>query len=383
MKYNFIKEINWLSEMAGLGELLYEINSLEEIENLHITSEPQKYSISIEELDARYADVLSYKKSCLKEAYNKFKDNSMIGALTTPYSGAFSNFTFLTSLSWVSDHMDAENISEEEILQYLMLALYSDAISDFLDEKSIPDEFPHLEEKRYNNSKWQKGNIQIDITDVISILQMTTYSEELKWVVLNLIASKKERNKLLENITILQNIIKKYFYLVEDRFENSIKNFEKEIDLNSINELFGGMIDSFENMNLEYQILRYNSASMKSLNLKGNSETIFIGIIIIELMEISGHFEMKDENVIEKCKALGDMTRFSIINLLAEKTMYVKELADALELSSATLSHHLGILMQNGFLELRVDDRRAYYSLKKESFEELGKYLQMKANTLR
>lgn len=379
MKYYYIKEINWLNEAINLGNLLYEFNTLDEIENLHISSEPQKYSIPMEKIDAEYSDILQYKKSCLKDVFLQFKMDREMEILTTPYEGSLSNFTILTSFSWVNNSRDVKYISDNDTLRGLLYTLYSDSEN----EMAEIDNAPHINEAYYGNSKWGKDEIQIEVSDIIELLQMTKYSEDIKWTVLDLITNESKRSGLIEKLNSLQNIIKKHFYLVENRFYNTIEKYENNSEfIASINNLFGGFIQSFEYMNFEFNVIAYNSAALKVIQLDNIKNTSYIGLIITELMAISGYFEMKDENVIEKCKAIGDNTRFSIINLLAEKPMYLKELADALALSSATLSHHINILLQNGFVEVRVDDRKTFYSLKKKSFEELGQYLQMKANTL-
>ena len=69
MKYYYIKEVNWLNEAINLGNLLYEFNTLDEIENLHISSEPQKYSIPMEKIDAEYSDILQYIAILLRYHY--------------------------------------------------------------------------------------------------------------------------------------------------------------------------------------------------------------------------------------------------------------------------------------------------------------------------
>lgn len=384
MNFKFVDKVNWLNEAVALGNLLYEIETLEEIDELHISKEPEKYSIPLEELDKEFEDILNYKKECIRDAFKEFKKDREIQILTTPYSSTFSDFTILMSISWFLKDRDLEKISKEEFFQAIMLALYSDAVNDVVAEGEFPENIPHIKEFRFNNSKWTLDDFKIETQDIMTLLGMTNYSEEIKWTVLELIFNEEKRNSVFNKIVKLQNIIKNHIHLVEERFNNSNemhKNSEEYSE--TINDLFGKILESFEDIHHELNIINYNVGAFKAVMLKEIPNTLYVGIIMKELMDKSGHFEMNDENVIEKCKAIGDSTRFRIINNLSEKSMYVKELADILELSSATLSHHLNILMKNGFLEVRVEDIRTYYSLKKETFEELGQYFQMKANTLR
>lgn len=383
MNFSFIDEINWLNEAVTLGNLLQDIETLEEIEDLHISKEPEKYSIPMEELDKEFIDILNFKKECLKDAFNKFKRDREFQILTAPYPGSFSDFTILMSFSWFLKDRDLKNVSKEEFFQSIMLALYSDAVGDIISGGEFPQVFPHIKEFKFNNSRWQLGDFYIEVEDVMTLLSMTKYSEEIKWTVLELILDEKKRISFFEKIISLQNIVKNHIHLVEKRFikaNETYKNSKNYIE--QINDLFGRILESFEDINHEFNLINYNVGAFRAVMINKIPNTLYVGIIMTELMDKSGHFEMNDENVIEKCKALGDSTRFKIIKNLSEKPMFVKELADRLDLSSATLSHHLNILMKNGFLEVKVEDIRTYYSLKKDTFEQLGQYFQMKANII-
>ncbi len=383
MNFSFIDEINWLNEAVTLGNLLQDIETLEEIEDLHISKEPEKYSIPMEELDKEFIDILDFKKECLKDAFNKLKGDREFQILTAPYPGSFSDFTILMSLSWFLKDRDLKNVSKEEFFQSIMLALYLDAVGDIISGGEFPQGFPHIKEFKFNNSRWQLGDFYIEVEDVMTLLSMTKYSEEIKWTVLELILNEKKRNSFFEKIISLQNIVKSHIHLVEKRFikaNETYKNSKNYIE--QINDLFGRILESFEDIDHEFNLINYNAGAFRAVMINEIPNKLYVGIIMTELMDKSGHFEMNDENVIEKCKALGDSTRFKIIKNLSEKPMFVKELADRLELSSATLSHHLNILMKNGFLEVKVEDIRTYYSLKKDTFEQLGQYFQMKANII-
>lgn len=117
MNFSFIDEINWLNEALTLGNLLQDIETLEEIEDLHISKEPEKYSIPMEELDKEFIDILNFKKECLKDAFNKFKRDREFQILTVPYPGSFSDFTILMSLSWF---LKARDLRFGKILQVML-----------------------------------------------------------------------------------------------------------------------------------------------------------------------------------------------------------------------------------------------------------------------
>ena len=67
-------------------------------------------------------------------------------------------------------------------------------------------------------------------------------------------------------------------------------------------------------------------------------------------------------------RALGEETRLKIVYLLCQEEMCVCELMEKLHLSQPTVSHHVKILKQAGFLHDRRIAKWTFYSLQKESF---------------
>lgn len=72
---------------------------------------------------------------------------------------------------------------------------------------------------------------------------------------------------------------------------------------------------------------------------------------------------------LEIFKALADETRLNIISLLAEKTMYGNELAEKLNLSNATISHHVSKLLMNNIITAHKEDNKLYFKLNKNKFK--------------
>jgi DNA-binding transcriptional ArsR family regulator len=64
--------------------------------------------------------------------------------------------------------------------------------------------------------------------------------------------------------------------------------------------------------------------------------------------------------------ALGDDTRLRILRLLAEREMYLTELAERLDLTKATTKHHMVKLRTAGLVTLIDRDRLTYYALRPE-----------------
>ena len=71
-------------------------------------------------------------------------------------------------------------------------------------------------------------------------------------------------------------------------------------------------------------------------------------------------------------RALGDETRLSILRLLAEKDRYLTELANELELSKPTISHHLAQLRAASLVTMTEQGNLTYYTLRRDRAKEAG-----------
>ena len=67
--------------------------------------------------------------------------------------------------------------------------------------------------------------------------------------------------------------------------------------------------------------------------------------------------------LIKMMKALSDETRLRILNILLERESCVCEVMQALGISQSSASRNLGILYDSGFLRLRRDGTRIFYSI--------------------
>jgi len=80
----------------------------------------------------------------------------------------------------------------------------------------------------------------------------------------------------------------------------------------------------------------------------------------------------KSEYLLEFFRALADEKRLQIVGLLARQDYSVEEMAAILDLSSATVSHHLRRLVDAGLVEARAEQHYHIYSLKPETLHEMS-----------
>ena len=78
---------------------------------------------------------------------------------------------------------------------------------------------------------------------------------------------------------------------------------------------------------------------------------------------------------IENFEALADQTRLSILDLLRAGERTVNDITENVDIRQSGVSRHLGILHGAGFVQVRRDAQRRYYSLRPEPFEEIEEWL--------
>ena len=74
-------------------------------------------------------------------------------------------------------------------------------------------------------------------------------------------------------------------------------------------------------------------------------------------------------------KALADANRLKIIGLLSQQELTVEQLAEMLNLSSSTVSHHLAKLTRAGLVSARAESYYNVYQLETRTLEDMARRL--------
>lgn len=70
-------------------------------------------------------------------------------------------------------------------------------------------------------------------------------------------------------------------------------------------------------------------------------------------------------------KVLADESKLEILTLLREQRRYGRELAKELNLTTATISHHMDMLVGCGLVTLNKEMNRIYYEIDKNAVQKL------------
>lgn len=78
-----------------------------------------------------------------------------------------------------------------------------------------------------------------------------------------------------------------------------------------------------------------------------------------------------NKQIADALKILSDESKLEILSLLKERRYYGGELARKLKLTTATISHHMSILVGNGLVTISKEMNRVYYALNEATIEKL------------
>lgn len=84
--------------------------------------------------------------------------------------------------------------------------------------------------------------------------------------------------------------------------------------------------------------------------------------------------EFEDQNFINKFKALSDINRLKIIQMLSYEELCGCEILRKFNITQPTLSHHMKILFDSGLILCRKDGKNIFYTLNKPEIKKFDKF---------
>lgn len=385
-KYKVSKDINWIAEITILiGELL---NKKEEIleKNYNLVTNDEVFLNSKESVNEIFSDVYTFRKNVIEEVAPLVIDNKFWEALGSYENYGFGQYSVLFNALPNDLSKNYSDITEEEFLKNIITSVVANVhVNNEGDER-----FATIEDGTYKNSNWDLNNIKIDFNDIFELLEASTYTDSTRLEILRIIKNPKEsREKFIKLFSKIEKIIKKHLHLVEERINNLYDFLNTDEGKKKLEETFRINEENFLGINEELKkdgrdldyitlyvgVCGYNSGSIKISVEEDSIPWAGIGLILFELSDLKEGAKHNSNKIIDMTKALGDRTRFKILEVLMERPYYLKELAEKLDTSSASLSHHINLLFQADFITLKVEDRKSYYCLNKKAFEGLGKML--------
>ncbi|MFM1524142.1 MULTISPECIES: winged helix-turn-helix domain-containing protein [Helcococcus] len=322
----------------------------------------EKYNISKKDLNNKFADICEYLKNILSDVQKILDKNTQFNAFFDKYGNkkySISEFAFITYIN------ESKSFSE---------FTYDDLVKGIVKFIDVTNYIFDLEYKKKIDFS--------DISSVVECIENSVFNDTQKFLLVKLSMNVNNIiDDIIKMLIDLENIMKKYFYLIENYFKTSFASVEnknlrdtklwQELKNHNIENMNGNLI-FYSSIFLSYN---YNVSLLSSMdNDKESDFLVGIGILPYLLDEYKINEEQKNEKIKGVIKILTDDKRLEIINLLSKNEMYGKEIADALGITTATVSHHINNLIQNKIVNTRTEGRKMYFSLNKKTFLEISYY---------
>lgn len=182
--------------------------------------------------------------------------------------------------------------------------------------------------------------------------------------------------RVMQALGRLEQVCQSHFPLVAARFERKVQALEQPGGLNTVTDwldrLGVGALRTDERIHVRPHVLNYNALWFHLSTWRRTRMQAHLGLLFEELSALKDQRKEREELTQRQLKAIADPTRLAILRLLGDRPWYVQQLADELKLSSATLSHHLGVLTHALMLRHDVEGRRIYYRLNRQELRTLA-----------
>lgn len=284
-----------------------------------------------------YKQYLSY----LDNYVQVFEDTYALKQEETFFFGYNTEF-FLTVLAMATELFES-NAEPDQLTQSHILSV----MNSFLKQKNS--------EKASNSS---------DMENWFLLLQSSEYSEDTKW-------------RLLE---LIHNPVRKFqelFHIYENNrtafdvtFQKNKKQLEKLVSQapSEPSDVICSLMSEFHP-----ESKRFYLTAVLPLMEWITPTIIFQGVLTNKLDLYQKNLENAKEMLPPILKLLGDKSKFEILCLLKSHGRYNLEIAEELQLTPATASHHMSLLLSNHMVTVEKKDGRVYYQLNQETLREIMK----------
>ncbi|MPM50243.1 hypothetical protein SDC9_96979 [bioreactor metagenome] len=231
----------------------------------------------------------------------------------------------------------------------------------------INTELEKLVEKNYTLEEITKSN-----DSLLKYIRTKKINPAFKWEIYSILNHKDDYMqdfmdfmsdylKVYEEIEVIRKPeIESFNAYIEEKLSRDGIEYLNQLTNNGIN---------FKNYNTVHVTTSVFSGFLFSSSTKSNDCYIVIGSSMREGVKVVYGKDEVEKNL-AVFKGVSDSTRFSIIKLLLNKDYFGLELAEAIGISNAAISHHLTSLMMSGVVTVEKGNHKCYYSLNKEKIKE-------------
>ncbi|NLX82748.1 MAG: winged helix-turn-helix transcriptional regulator [Clostridiales bacterium] len=338
-----------------------------------LTKRASGASMETDPVSQAFPDMAAFLSKCRAGAEKLLQEEAELAFLSQVRCGEtqqINNQGFLSGLLYGTGVSDAARMSREAFITGSLMQLYEMSGEMENDHFQNHDAFTTL------------LNPDVEMYRVFEAVSRVPISDSQRMALLRFFQEIDDWHELIrDHLLTLQEIFKAAFPQVKNRFHQKVKELEqagKSAEPFHWLERMGSDTSTFRTedpYHLQVSLTYFNYIGFAFTFRPNLPLKIHHGVLFEELSALRDGRKARDQLTEQQLKAISDPTRLAIIRLLHEGEQYVQQLADALGLTPATLSHHISQLHQALLLSLRVEGRRSYYSINPAELTGLAKDL--------
>ncbi len=224
------------------------------------------------------------------------------------------------------------------------------------------------------------------LSDIVSFLKGLEEEDSVKFRLIMLFT---ERHtvipRLKEFIEKGIKILQEYFNIVQEDFDKAVTSLR---DKRNMEDYFDRLevikLGDVNGITVQPCIVPYNQLSIDWVMGESRDIIADTGIYMLLPDALETDYFRNDARLTGALKALGDATRIKIIHMLSGRKMYIQEMAEILELTPATVSHHMNILLQERLVSITVDStnaKKVFYEINSSKIKALGDAVKLLGET--
>lgn len=216
-------------------------------------------------------------------------------------------------------------------------------------------------------SETEKFSEPPELEQMIDVLEKAGYGGALGWKFLQFLQSPVEKMRnLSEIIRVNFPAFEKAEEAVKKQLEKLIEDFQKGVEKDYLVTKISGEAAAFPTL---------VCPGAEIISFAPDSTTAYIGLFVKDIYKMLEKGRNTRKHLLSALKALGDSSKFEILQLLQISPRYNLEIAEKLKLSAPTVSHHMSVLLENGLVDVEKRDGKVYYTLSKEKLSEITEVL--------
>jgi DNA-binding transcriptional ArsR family regulator/Txe/YoeB family toxin of Txe-Axe toxin-antitoxin module len=356
------KHVDYIAEATHILEAVAQKKSIKKLKETYIS----KYNISFQSAIAFFDTV---DKIITDTNGLLSKEQPQISFYFSPVGG--NSFTLANLVLLISQ--DDINETAASIFDY----------SIKLSQEEINQRFSDI---LLNNI--ESGLTNPSFKDVITLIEGTEASIEEKWNKQQMyINRQKHLPKVVELLKKSERVLSKYYKQLEPCIEEYYEFWSRRLaEANIFEDLYNAFQLSIISENpkgtmIIPNIINFSQITFHSSYVAGTEAYVYdhirMAILIGDKLSMNAiaSSNIYGDYALKCLKLISDKSKLDILTMIKDNKTYGAELARKLNLTTATISHHMSSLMDCRLVTVETDNKRIYYSTNKETISALLDYL--------